>query len=135
MDAVGGGEPIDFAESADSTQVDLVPGSPALVVQDALGILTGPNGFEAGASMGVESSDLVPGQTYRFTCARMTLAVPSDFDVAFDIPLTEFRVRGIATKDGFPSPADPGQWVRVVPSPGTAAVLGTGLIAANRRRR
>ncbi|MEL6497620.1 MAG: hypothetical protein AAF937_06630 [Planctomycetota bacterium] len=113
---------------------DMAPGSNAFPIVQMNMSLTGPEGDRAEAVAELDNV-LLPGEVYRFTALRAAVKVPASYSMDFDQPVGTFEISGVAEWDISDNPTDPGQWIRVVPSPGTATLFGIGLIAANRRRR
>ena len=96
----------------------------------------------AGAALGnteqvfaflIQFTDAVQGDTYRFSSATIEVTVPASYDIAIDAPIEIYHVSGNMQSGDNPAPPDPGQWIRLVPEPTTAMLLGLGLFAVVRR--
>jgi hypothetical protein len=96
--------------------VDYLPGSPTLSWVNDQMFTTGPGGDLARAL--ADSINLNPGDVIRFGSISMTLPIPASYDVDFSSPISAFFIAGEASYTGpveVPVPADPGQWLRLVP--------------------
>ena len=78
-------------------------------------------------------------EPFYLSSAKVTFTVPAAYDVDYNAPLLGFNVFGSAYANNPSSPpADPGQWIELVPipSPGPASAAAiAGLAAMGRRRR
>ncbi|MEM9419665.1 MAG: hypothetical protein AAGA25_11540 [Planctomycetota bacterium] len=103
----------------------------------AFSFLTGPGGDAL--AVGVSLNAILPGEAYTFSSLTLDLTVPASYDIAFDNPILDYRIRGeteFRTSDPNPVlPSDPGQWIRVVPEPVSLTVFALGGVALLRRRR
>ncbi|MEM1099395.1 MAG: PEP-CTERM sorting domain-containing protein [Planctomycetota bacterium] len=124
--------PIATVSAQDFTSTNGVP--PTL---SASSFLTGPGGDSL--TVGVSLNSILPGEAYTFSSLTVDLTVPASYGIAFDNPILDYRIRGeteFRTSDPNPVlPADPGQWIRLVPEPGSLTLLALGGASLARRRR
>ena len=77
-------------------------------------------------------------EPFYLSSANVTFTVPASYDVDYNAPLIDFNVFGSAfSNNPTTPPANPGQWIRLVPvpEPSSVALLAiVGLFAMGRRR-
>lgn len=127
----GGIAPVATVSAEDFTSTNGLP--PTL---SASSFLTGPGGDFL--TVGVSLSSILPGEAYSFSSLTAELTVPASYGIAFDNPILNYRIRGeteFRTSDPNPVlPADPGQWIRIVPEPASFTLLTLGGMTLLRRR-
>ena len=97
-------------------------------------LLGGTSGGNGGLLARVDFA-LEAGDTYRFESFTLLATMPAAYSETFSsVGFSRFGFFGTAI-DPSGTLADPGQWVRVVPTSGTAALLSVAGLAAVPRRR
>ncbi len=102
-----------------------------------LSFFAGQGGDAYRVGVGIES--LSPGEVYTFSSLTVELAIPGAYNMAFNSPINEYNIGGsllaFTTEADPVPPPNPGQWIRIVPEPGSLALLGLGGLIVCRRRR